>query len=479
MHTITYLTPTDWHYLMPIITMCASSLLALLFSAQKGRLHTLSFVFLAIGSLIALRQIYFCHGAHSIMNGLLQFDPLSQRFSTIILIALIGSAALSWDAVRRERLLNENFALLGFAAVGMMLMVSTRDLFMLYVGLEISSLSIYCLVGSSRHKPASAEAALKYFILGGAASAFFLFGTSLYYGATGSTAFSGFGALWENIQADDLPLLPRFAILFLLAGFLFKLGSFPLHFWIPDVYTGAPISVSAFMISGVKAAAVGALLRFATEILGTHRLLTGVFGHVLALGVLGSLLIGAFLGLKQSSVKRLLAYSTIVHSGFILLGIFGGALATSIRVLDVVSSYALFYVVMNLAAFAVISILAKPDTDDLQLSEIAGLAKSRPELAFMFAVAMISMAGLPQTAGFVAKFQVLALGIAHGHAVLAAIALAANVLAIVYYLRPIYHMYALPTPEGAEYEKGMPLALLVGAVTAVFVLVLGIFPLWV
>ncbi len=482
--TIELLTNQQWCAISPILTLALFATVALVLTPVKKAGRELPFFTTLLGGLLALGILIsqLADPNQEVLGGLMAFDNISRFFSIAILFCFLAITLVSHDFAKREKLLGEIYPLLTYASVGMLIMVSTRDLFMLFIGLELSSLSIYTLVGSQRFSKSSAEASLKYFILGGAASAVFLFGTSLFYGATGTTLMSGFGSLWLNHwQIQQMPLLAEAAILLIVAGFLFKLGGFPLHFWIPDVYTGAPTPVTGFMITGVKAAAVGTMFRFSVEVLGPFKLAnpdTGIY-WLIAIAVAGSLAFGSLVGLTQTNLKRMLAYSTIVHTGFILLGIFALAAFAQPEATSAVLAYILFYIVMNLGAFAVLSQVSVPGKEDLHLEDLSGLHHRQPFLALALSITLASMAGLPLTGGFLGKYQVLSAALASNQFLLVAIAILASLLSAAFYLKPLAYMYMASTP-GAAVTASRPSysGLLVVAVTALFTLLFGFFPAW-
>ncbi len=462
----------QWFDLMPLITMGLFSLLSLLCAPNKGRWQHSAVVMLLIGTALAMGFLH-QQQTENILSGIFVFDPLSRFFSMIILFSMAATALVSIDYVKKEPLLAETYPLLGFAATALMIMVSSRDLFIIFIGLEIASLSIYVLVGGQRYVKASAEAALKYYLLGGAASAVFLYGISLYYGITGTTSF-------VSIAADHASL-SMLAILLLLAGFIFKIGGFPLHFWVPDVYSGACLPIAGFMISAVKAASVGAFLRFALEVIrpmqadGSHE----IFYWLMAVVVTGSMLYGAIMGLMQANIKRLLAYSSIANSGFIALGILtvmaGGG---EWRAFGAVTAYTLFYVITSIGVFAVLSMIAPKHHDNLELKDLAGLAKVRPKASFALMVLFASMAGLPPTAGFIGKYRIFSVSLSADQSELVLIGLLASVLSIAFYLRPIVAMY-MTTPMGAMHESDNRSGFLVATIGLGLTVVFGIFPTWI
>jgi NADH-quinone oxidoreductase subunit N len=343
----------------------------------------------------------------------------------------------------------------------MMLLVQSTDLIAVFLGIELMSIPIYVLAGFDRRRPQSNESALKYFLVGSFASAILLYGMALLYGATGHTDYEGLRAgldLANPLAAVGLGLL--------LVGFAFKIAVVPFHQWTPDVYEGAPTSVTAYMSVTVKVAAFAALLRFldvaapdVTSLLVVLAALTLVVGNVMAV--------------VQQNVKRLLAYSSVAHAGYALLGL----VAASDEGHAALLFYLLAYVFMNLGAFAVIVTLARDGRDLDRMTDFAGLARTRPWLAALMTLFMISLAGIPGTVGFMAKFTIFAAAVHAGHVGLVVLAVLTSVISVYYYLRLPVLMYMSEPAEapGPAHEVALGESLVLG-VSAAAVVVLGIFP---
>ncbi len=437
------LTGEQWQALIPMLLMAISSVVALVLSPLKaGRFF--AFTCLVSGSVLSLLALTFMGDTSiTIMGGTLVIDRIAQVFSFIVIAAGLGSALMSLGFDKREQFKAEYFALIGLAVVGMMILVSTRDLVLLFVGLELLSLAVYVLVSMRRTSAHGAEAGLKYFLLGGTASAILLYGVTLIYGTTGSVNYTGLAEAYRNLWQPDLPLLPAVGLGLITIGFLFKIGAVPFHMWVPDVYMGASTPVTGFMISAVKAAAVGALLRFCTEVFSLPGLLSdnGAFATVLWVIIAATLILGSFVGLRQQNLKRLLAYSTIAHTGYLLLGFLALTVGQKPEAAEAIVSYTLFYAVMNLGGFAVLTQLSPSDDDELDLKDLTGLGQRRPFMAFALSIFLLSMAGIPPTAGFFGKYYLFISAISAGQIALTIIAAMASVVSVVYYLRPLYYMY--------------------------------------
>jgi NADH-quinone oxidoreductase subunit N len=355
----------------------------------------------------------------------------------------------------------------------MMLMASALHLIVIFIALETLSLGVYVLVGFRRADRRSNEAALKYFILGSAASAVFLYGSALLYGATGSLNLSAILQLVQSAgPSTSTPLFALGAWLVVL-GFLFKVASVPFHMWMPDVYEGAPAPVTGFMTTGLKAAAFATFVRVFLGLGFGHGLSASIQAHVhdviWACSVL-TMLVGNVVALTQTNLKRMLAYSSIAHTGYLLVGMLTGA-ATPDGYAAVVL-YLVAYSVMNLGAFAILSLMSSKDDVGLNLHDFSGLSRRHPVLAFSMAVFLFSMAGVPPTAGFVAKYQLFYGAVQAGEVWLVVIAVLCSAISAYYYLRVLVYMYMREPAAGAAQKRT---ELSAWALFAVLVMVLATF----
>ncbi len=355
----------------------------------------------------------------------------------------------------------EYYSLVLFSTLGMMLMAAGGDLIVIFLGLETFSLALYTLAGFWKADLRSNESALKYLLLGAFASAFFLYGIALIYGATGTTMLRQIAAF----LADGHPPAPLFMIGggLLLVGFGFKIASVPFHMWAPDVYEGAPTSVTAFMIAGTKAAAFAAFLRVFLLALPALHVQWSVAIWVLA--VL-TMTVGNLVALVQSNIKRMLAYSSIAHAGYLLVALVAGGSSGVASILFYLVAYAL----MNLGAFAVIIALQGREQERLLLTDYAGLGWQRPVLAACMAVFMFSLAGIPPTAGFMGKLYIFSAALEGHYLGLAVIGVLNSVVSVYFYLRVIVIMYM---SEAASPRPLVPTSVSVAAVLAVVMSVLG------
>lgn len=401
--------------------------------------------------------------------GMVRVDSFSIFFHVLI-PAIAGVCILaSLEYLETQNIHSgEYYGLILFGSVGMVLMSSAVELVLIFIALEISSISTYILAGYRRRTAASVEASLKYFLLGSFATAFFLYGVALMFGATGST---GVLAIQKALQAGNLGVLPLIATALMIVGLGFKVAAAPFHVWTPDVYEGAPAPVVAFMSTGPKAAAFAVLLRvlFAAP--------TGSWFWLIWVCAALSMTLGNFGALVQNNVKRMLAYSSIAHAGYILVAFAaGGSVGISAAIF-----YTAAYAAMNVGAFAVVSHFASTGERYLTLDDYAGLGKRAPLLAFTLTVFLLSLIGIPATAGFLAKYYVFTAALSsttHTSALvwLTVIGLVNSAVASYYYLRLIVVMYMRePSVDQApsSASAAMRLALVIAAIATVF---LGVVP---
>ncbi|HXV10571.1 MAG TPA: NADH-quinone oxidoreductase subunit NuoN [Burkholderiales bacterium] len=328
----------------------------------------------------------------------------------------------------------EFFTLTLFATLGMMVMISANHLLTLYLGLELLSLSLYALVALQRDSATATEAAMKYFVLGALASGMLLYGMSMLYGATGNLEITRLSETILSLQVRDFVLV--FALVFIVAGLGFKLGAVPFHMWVPDVYHGAPTAVTLFIGSAPKLGAFAFTMRLLAQGLGAEQLVVEWQQMLTVMAVL-SLAIGNITAIAQTNLKRMLAYSTIGHMGFLLLGILSGDLAGY----SAAMFYVIVYVLMNLGSFGMILLLSRAGFEAENLEDFKGLNARNPWYAFMMLLLMFSMAGIPPTVGFYAKLTVLQAVIGAGFVWLAVVAVLFSLIGAFYYLRLVKLMY--------------------------------------
>lgn len=490
------MTPTsaDWIALLPGVFVLGAGLLAVGADVVIGlrdvegtqRIRTLVMCLLAYvglgaaGWLLVNRLASGAPAARG-FGGSLVLDDMAAFISLAVIVATALIVAISAVDTRRRRTdFGEYYGLLLLAAAGMMYLASANDFVLLFLNLEILSLALYVLTGITRRNPRSNEAAVKYLVTGAFATGFLLMGMAFIYGATGSLNLDVIGRSLENGNSSGL-LGAGFALL--LAGFAFKIGAAPFHFWVADVYEGAPTSVTAFMSVTVKAASIAALIRVLivagesrpelwTELLWGLAVLTMILGNLLAL--------------QQQSVKRMLAYSSVAHTGYALV-----ALATltspggrfSADGAGAALFYVFVYTFMTLGAFLVLVWLGQevraPNgrsewQDGEHIEDFAGLAFRHPWVAVAMTVFLVSLGGLPPTAGFFGKFYLFRAAVQQGHAELAIIGVLASLVSLYYYLRVVVYMY-MREPVASDEEPEASVGFVVG-VTAFATLALGILP---
>jgi NADH-quinone oxidoreductase subunit N len=369
-----------------------------------------------------------------LFGGMVIVDMPALLFQIIFLVVGFITILLSIQYVAEEGLeLGEYYALLLFALLGAMLMASGGDLLTIFLGLEIMSLAQYILAGMRHNVLKSSESAMKYFLLGAFATGFLLYGIALLYGATGTTNLAGMVTAVREGGLADHPLM-TIGMGLLVVGFGFKIAAVPFHMWTPDVYEGAPTPVTAFMSTGVKAAAFAALARVFVAALGD---LQESWGPIFWVMAVLTMTVGNLVAIAQLNIKRMLAYSSIAHAGYLLIALVAAGTAGLTGLLY----YLLAYAFMNLGAFAVVVALEQREDRYLLLADYSGLGFRYPLLGVAMALFMFSLSGLPPTAGFMAKFYVFSAAVEQGYIVLTVIGVLNSLVSIYYYLRPIVLMY--------------------------------------
>ena len=451
-------------FTLPEIILSVSGLLLLLAGAWGGDSHTgrislVSALALIVAAFVAVDPA--THG--SAFHGLYTSDA----FSAFAKVLIYGAAAVAIIVAprffaREASLRAEYPVLILFSAVGMGMMVSAVDLLTLYVGLELQSLAAYVLASFMRRDLRSAEAGLKYFVLGALASGILLYGISLLYGFTGTTLFSGIAtAARDGISTGEL-----FGLVFVLAGLAFKISAVPFHMWTPDVYEGAPTPVTAFFASAPKVAAMGLLVRVSVEALGPASL---SWQQIVIFSALASTILGGVAAIGQTNIKRLLAYSSINNVGFALFGLAAG----NAEGVAATMSYMAVYIVMTLGSFLCVLQMRDADGQPVEtIASLSGLSRTRPALAAAFAVFMFSLAGIPPLFGFWPKFLVFDALVGVGMWPLAMIGIATSVIGAYYYLKIVKTIYFdEPAPAFAPAESQIERGLI--AISALAVSPLG------
>ena len=406
--------------------------------------------------------------------GTLVLDPFSVYFFYLF---LAGTAVAVLISIRYLEIERENhgefYALLLFAVIGMMCMAAGNDLVLLFIGLELMAISTYILVGFLRSNRRSNEAALKYMLLGAFSSAIFAYGLSLFYGLAGSTNLTAIAAaLSQRVAAHPRDPIIILALLTTLTGMLFKIAAAPFHMWAPDVYEGAPTSVTGFMSVSVKAAGWALMLR--VLLFGLYPLRT-LYVPALVFAALATLTAGNLAAITQTNIKRLLAYSSIAHVGYMLLGLIASDGIANRTGIKGILFYLLVYTFMNLGAFAVLTSLRRRKIAGDTIEDIAGLMQRAPVEALLMLLFLLSLAGIPPLAGFYGKYFIFLSLIETGHYALATAAVLYAVVALYYYLRVANAMFMRPatSDEPLATPPAMNLAL---GVTAAATVLIGLFP---
>jgi NADH-quinone oxidoreductase subunit N len=459
----------------PELILVGAAIVLLLMDALRPRDDQRPLALLALGGIAgaAAYSIYLWSWVGkagrpaAVLGNMVAADKFAVFLRLIVLAVAAIGVLLSYHYLdRADEARGEYYPLLLFATAGMTLIVSAADLIVVFLALEILSLSLYLLTGFSFRRLASAEASMKYFLLGAFSSAFFLYGVALAYGATGTTSIAGIAG---NLSGRVGPLALALAAAGLLGvGFAFKVSAVPFHMWTPDAYQGAPTCVTAFMSAGTKVAAFGAFLRVFN--VGFSPLVVDWRPMVWALAAL-TMVVGSILAIAQTDVKRMLAYSSVAHAGFILVGV----TAAGQKGIEAVLFYLAAYATMIVGSFGVVMLVSVRGEQHTSLASYAGLARRSPFLAAILSLFLLSLAGIPPTAGFIAKVAVFSAAIQQGYWALALIAVVASVIAAFFYLRVIVLMYMQEPAETLQIERA-PVATLGIAVPAFLTVLFGVLP---
>jgi len=437
----------EFSAILPELVLAVGAMALLMLGAFFGErsartVNALALIVIAIAVFMLTQQ----HATGPILNGAFMVDAFS-RFLKIA--ALIGSAVaivLAQRYAEHARFLRFEFPILILlASLGMMVMISANDLITLYLGLELQSLALYVVAAIDRDNARSSEAGLKYFVLGALSSGMLLYGASLVYGFTGHTTF---GPIAEAL-ADGRSLGLVVGLVFILAGLAFKVSAVPFHMWTPDVYEGAPTPVTAFFASAPKLAAMALLIRVVMEAFAP---ITHDWQQIVSFIAIASMALGAFAAIGQTNIKRLMAYSSIGHMGFALVGLAAG----SEQGVQGVIVYIVIYITMTLGAFACILAMRRDGEMVEEIDALSGLARTKPGTAFLLGAILFSLAGIPPLAGFFAKYYVFLAAIQSGLYALAVIGVVTSVIGAFYYLRIVKIMYF---DEPAESFEPVPVEL--------------------
>jgi NADH-quinone oxidoreductase subunit N len=451
---------------LPEILLAVGALALVLIGAFRGEksfglINTLAFLMLAfVGVLIATQDA----ATVSAFNGAFISDSFGRFMKIAVLIGSAVTLMISGDYLKATGSQQFEFPILvALSTLGMLLMISAGDLIALYLGLELSSLALYVVASFNRDSVKSTEAGLKYFVLGALSSGMLLYGASLVYGMTGSVSFSGIA----SVLKDGTSLGVIFGLVFILAGLAFKISAVPFHMWTPDVYEGAPTPVTAFFAAAPKIAAMALLVRVVEQAF-PH--ITGQWQQIIVFIAIASMGLGAFAAIGQQNIKRLLAYSSIGHVGFALVGLSAGTAGG----VEGVAIYMAIYLVTTLGTFGCVLAMRREGGYVEDIDDLAGLSKTHPMMAFILAMLMFSLAGIPPLAGFFAKWYVFVAAVEAKLYALAVIGVVTSVVGAYYYLRIVKIMY-FDEAKAPFLPMSAAIRLVVG-VSGVFVLAFWLYP---
>ena len=470
MHMPAGLSTSDFYYILPELVLTAGALLLLIADVLLPRNNkALGAITLLVIAATGCALAPFTSTHVEVAHGLLAVD----RFALFFKIVFLGSAAIttliSMKYIEIERVsAGEYYFLILCSTLGMMVMASGIDLISIFIGLETMAVSFYILAGFIKPNPRSNEAAVKYFLLGAFSLGILLYGMSLMYGLSGTTSLRTMATVFVGQERDPRLVL---AVILVVAGVGFKIAAVPFHMWAPDVYEGAPTPVTAFLSVGSKAASFAMLLRIFLE--GMPSLSTDwrILFEVLAIA---TMTIGNLAALTQSNLKRMLAYSSIAHAGYLLIGIVAAG-AGYTRGVTATLVYLFIYAFMQLGAFGIIILMRRQDVIGDELKDLSGLYLRRPVAAFAMLIFMLSLGGIPPTAGFMGKFWLFSAAIEAGFVWLAVIGVLNSAISLYYYIRVVVFMYLKKDATGSEPVFSPSLAIAVG-VAVVATIFLGVYP---
>jgi NADH-quinone oxidoreductase subunit N len=452
--------------LLPEIVLALGAMALLMVGVFRVNVEVrvIDFAAIALLAVTGIILLILPSGKLASFSGSFVVDDFARFLKILALIAAAAAIAMSGDYAKRERQDRFEFSVLVLlSTLGMLMLISAADLIALYLGLELMSLPLYVIAASYRDRLRSTEAGLKYFVLGALSSGMLLYGASLVYGFTGTVSFTGIAH--AATHGGGVGLI--FGLVFLFAGFCFKVSAVPFHMWTPDVYEGAPTPVTAFFAAAVKVAGIAMFVRGAVMAFPG---ITSEWQQIVVFVSIASMLLGSFAAIGQRNFKRLMAYSSIAHMGFALVGLAAG---TSEGVQGVLL-YMAIYITMTLGVFAVILSMRRSGGMVESIDQFAGLARTHPTRAFVLAMLLFSMAGVPPLAGFFAKFYVFLAAIKAGLYILAVIGVLASAVGAYYYLAIVKLMYF---DEAAEGFYAMPIELrVVLGISGLFNLLFFVYP---
>ncbi|MEY4617434.1 MAG: hypothetical protein RJB66_2394 [Pseudomonadota bacterium] len=460
----------------PLIALFITSLLPISIKVLNGNKEPNPLVALSIGllgSLVSAMFLGIFQGeGNPAFHRALVFDGLTFWVGISALIVTMGALLLAYESPSTDKnLFSEYVFLLLSSALGMLVLISALDLLVVFIGLEIMSLSLYLLIAMGSEQKLSKESAFKYFLLGSFASAIMLYGVSFLYGTAGSTYISDIVERAPDFISSSRLFLIGVGLV--IVGFCFKVSIVPFHAWTPDVYQGAATPLSAYMSTAVKLGSMAAFLRFVT--IKPLAYSENLLDIVQWLAVL-TMIVGNVAAIRQESVKRMLAYSSVAHSGYLLVGVLSSSIsANSSFAQSGVIFYLISYAIMTFGAFAVVNIFEVNENTQLLVGDMAGFSKRRPVLAFCLTLFLLSLAGIPPTVGFFGKFYLFSAALAEGRLWAVLWGVINSVISVYYYLRPIVLMYMHDSNKEEDAERSIPATEIAIVVTMILVVSLGFF----
>ncbi|MCF6257414.1 MAG: NADH-quinone oxidoreductase subunit NuoN [Gammaproteobacteria bacterium] len=451
-----------------LLTMACIILLADLFISDKNRVLTYLLSLATLGVTAALTVAMHTPETVYTFDGSFVSDTMGDVLKVFVYLVTAVAFIYSRDYLLARNIFKGEYFVLGlFAVLGMMVLISAHSMLTLYLGLELLSLSLYAMVAFQRDSSKATEAAMKYFVLGALASGMLLYGMSLIYGITGTLDIGGVHTAIVGLE-DSKQMVLGLGLVLVIVGMAFKLGAVPFHMWVPDVYHGAPTAVTLFISTAPKIAAFAMIMRLLVEGLGD---LHAQWQDILIIMAVLSMLVGNVIAIAQTNIKRMLAYSTISHVGFLLLGILAGTQAGY----SASMFYVIVYALMGMGGFGIIILLSRAGFEADKLDDFKGLNDRSPWFAFMMMILMFSMAGVPPALGFYAKFAVLQAVIGAGLTWLAVVAVIFSIIGAFYYLRVIKLMYFDKAEDTQPIETSMDMKVVLSA-NGLGILFLGLAP---
>jgi NADH-quinone oxidoreductase subunit N len=476
------ITDAQWMGLGPYAILSVGILILMLMAtlsvSRQTKLPLFLFACITVVAAMVWTGMHWVKEPIQVFGGALVLDYFSSFFTMLLLSATLLVVLGSYSYLEEGEIhYSEFYTLLISSTLGMMLLAASAELITLFVSLELMSLMVYVLVGMRRMNARSNEASLKYFVMGGVSAAIYLYGTALIYGALNTTKLAQISMLLSQDGSTALsnPIL-IIGMVLLFVGFMFKVAAAPFHMWTPDVYEGAPSNITSYMATALKAAVFAALVRVSVSIFGDQGIslmgnLQGVIHGVIWWLALLTMVVGNFVALMQSNIKRLMAYSAIAHTGYLLIGLLAGPVVGYSGIIF----YLVAYVVMNLGAFSLLSLFGGKDDSALTLPNLAGMSKRHPMLAAALTLFLLSLAGFPPTVGFVGKYYLFTGAIEAGETLLVLLGLVTSAVSAFYYLRIVVLMY-MGEGQGTLPFKASRFAYLAIAICVFLTLNYGLFP---